>query len=140
MSVGQRLKEIREALGLNQADFGKPLYLKQHRVSRLERDAKGYYLPEVARDMLVRVYGVNMDFVYNGTPPMFNNPPSQSRGSNKITTEQGELLAQLRSQLEQLEKNLANEKLKSENEKIRADALEHDKTNLIEILKGLSKK
>jgi len=73
IAVGKRIKQVREALGLTQVDFVKPLNRKAPFLSQIENGTKknpgvGIFL------QISLVYNVSMDYLFHGTGDMFLNP------------------------------------------------------------------
>jgi transcriptional regulator with XRE-family HTH domain len=73
IAVGKRIRQVREALGLTQVDFVKPLKRKSAFLSQIENGTKKN--PGVRIFFQISfVYNVSMDYLFHGTPPMFLNP------------------------------------------------------------------
>jgi transcriptional regulator with XRE-family HTH domain len=71
-SPNERLKEVREALGLLQKEFAKGLVMTQAGYSDVERNRGGNM--GVSKRILYLAkekYNVNPDYIENGNPPMF---------------------------------------------------------------------
>lgn len=78
MSVGQRVKEVRKRLRLNQTDFGEPLNIVQGTVSHMELDDPRQPVTEKTMGKMISVYGINPDYIYNGSGEMFTREVKDS--------------------------------------------------------------
>jgi transcriptional regulator with XRE-family HTH domain len=73
IAVGKRIKQVREALGLTQKNFVKPLNRKGPFLSQIENGTKKN--PGVWIFLQISlVYNVSMDYLFHGTGDMFLNP------------------------------------------------------------------
>lgn len=68
-SIGERIKEIRKNLGINQSEFANGLGLSRQQVSFLEKGERS--LTERTLNDISREYGVNKDFILTGEGDMF---------------------------------------------------------------------
>ena len=73
MTKGERVKEIRKALGLTLEKFGEPLGVKKQTVSRIENGVNN--ITEQMAKAICREYNVNYDYLVNGEGEMFDNLP-----------------------------------------------------------------
>jgi transcriptional regulator with XRE-family HTH domain len=72
IAVGKRIKQVREALGLTQRDFVKPLNRKGPFLSQIENGTKKN--PGVWIFLQISlVYNVSLDYLFHGTGDMFLN-------------------------------------------------------------------
>ncbi|WP_299464565.1 helix-turn-helix transcriptional regulator [uncultured Microscilla sp.] len=62
--IGQRFKEARLQLKLNQTDFGAQIELKQQQVAKIENGAQSLDVKTVI--LLKRVYNISYDFLLSG--------------------------------------------------------------------------
>lgn len=69
MTKGERVKEIRKALGLTLEKFGQPLGVKKTAISQIEKGRNG--LTEQMTKGICREFNVNEDWLRNGTGEMF---------------------------------------------------------------------
>lgn len=73
IAVGKRIRQVREALGMTQTDFVKPLDRKSAFLSQIENGTKKN--PGVRIFFQISsVYNVSMDYMFHGTGRMFFNP------------------------------------------------------------------
>lgn len=73
MTQGERIKEIRKALGLTQEKFGKQLGMKSNSISQLEKGVNN--LTDQMSKAICREYNVNYDFLIYGEGDMFDSLP-----------------------------------------------------------------
>lgn len=73
MTQGERIKEIRKALGLTQEKFGKQLGMKSNSISQLEKGVNN--LTDQMAKAICREYNVNYDFLIYGEGDMFDSLP-----------------------------------------------------------------
>lgn len=69
MTKGERVKEIRKALGLTLEKFGQPLGVKKNAISQIENGRNG--LTDQMAKAICREFNVNMEWLRNGTGEMF---------------------------------------------------------------------
>lgn len=69
--MNERLKEIRNNLGLNQIEFGEGLSLTRDHISRMEKGTRSITTKTI--NMISKVYGVNKEWLLTGKGEMFNN-------------------------------------------------------------------
>ena len=72
IAVGKRIRQVREALGLTQVDFVKPLDRRSAFLSQIENGTKknpGVWI----FFQISLVYNVSMDYLFHGTGHMFLN-------------------------------------------------------------------
>lgn len=72
--MNERLKELREAMGLNQTEFAKKLHLSPSNISNWERGAYAPGDPVIA--LICQTFGVSEVWLREGTGPMLvaNDP------------------------------------------------------------------
>lgn len=73
--INERLKSIRQAIGVSQQEFSNALGLEQGSYSGVESGRKGSVTKQTSM-LLELVYNVNMDFLYNGKGEMFKSDAS----------------------------------------------------------------
>ena len=73
MTQGERVKEIRKALGLTLDKFGKKVGVKKQTVSRIENGVNNVTDQMVLS--ICREFNVNYDFLMNGEGEMFDDLP-----------------------------------------------------------------
>ena len=71
---GKRLKNIRQALNLTQAEFGARLNISKQFYSNIETDRT--LLNNEKLVLLFKDYNVNLNYLLGGQLPMFNNNTS----------------------------------------------------------------
>ena len=71
---GKRLKNIRQALNLTQAEFGARLNISKQFYSNIETDRT--LLNNEKLVLLFKDYNVNLNYLLGGQLPMFNNDTS----------------------------------------------------------------
>ena len=71
---GKRLKNIRQALNLTQAEFGAKLNISKQFYSNIETDRT--LLNNEKLVLLFKDYNVNLNYLLGGQLPMFNNDTS----------------------------------------------------------------
>ena len=69
MSIGNRIKELRKALGMNQTEFGDSLFSKQSTVTGWERGIR--YPSNNIINSICTLYNVNESWLRDGSGPMF---------------------------------------------------------------------
>ena len=69
MTIGQRLKAIRNALHLKQAEFGKRIGLSQPTIGQYEKETRP--ITERVISQLVAEYNINEEYLRHGTGEMF---------------------------------------------------------------------
>ena len=74
MSIGKRIKELRDALHLNQTDFAKPLGLSYSALGGYERESRSVSEPSIIA--ICREYGVNEKWLRKGEGDMFLEIPN----------------------------------------------------------------
>lgn len=82
MEMGDRLRQLRKHLGMNQIDFAESLGLKQGSYSDLERGKSG--LSNHVKMLLSEKYNVNIDWLVNGEGNMFTGEPKEVNSSSNI--------------------------------------------------------
>lgn len=73
MTHGERVKEIRKALGLTLDKFGEKLGVTKQTVSRIENGVNN--LTDQMAISICREYNVNYDYLISGDGEMFDNLP-----------------------------------------------------------------
>lgn len=73
MTQGERVKEVRKALGLTLDKFGKKVGVKKQTVSRIENGVNNVTDQMVLS--ICREFNVNYDFLMNGEGEMFDDLP-----------------------------------------------------------------
>ena len=69
MSIGNRLKQIRKALQMNQTDFGSRINLSQTTIGQYEKETRP--ITERVISQLVAEYNINEEYLRHGTGEMF---------------------------------------------------------------------
>lgn len=75
-----RIKDIRKALDMTQAEFAQRIGLKQNSLANIEigrRNASNQLVTSICRE-----FGVNLDYLLHGTGPMF--APKESTALDRI--------------------------------------------------------
>ena len=67
--MNQRVKNIRKALNLTQAEFGEKIGLKQNTIATIEIGKRG--VTQQLALSICREFGVNLDYLLHGEEPMF---------------------------------------------------------------------
>lgn len=73
MTQGERVKEVRKALGLTLDKFGEKVGVKKQTVSRIENGVNN--VTDQMVKSICREYNVNYDYLMNGEGEMFDNLP-----------------------------------------------------------------
>lgn len=73
MTQGERVKEVRKALGLTLDKFGEKVGVKKQTVSRIENGVNNVTDQMVL--LICREFNVNYDFLMNGEGEMFDDLP-----------------------------------------------------------------
>lgn len=81
MMINERLKSIRQTLGISQQEFSNALGLEQGSYSGIESGRKGSVTKQTAM-LLELVYNVNMDFLYNGVGEMLKSDTNENKTSS----------------------------------------------------------
>ena len=82
MEIGDRLRQLRRHLGVNQCDFAESIGLKQGSYSDIERGRSG--LSNHVKMSLSEKYNVNIDWLVNGDGDMFTGEPKEVNSSSNI--------------------------------------------------------
>ena len=69
MSIGNRLKQIRKALQMNQTDFGARINLSQTTIGQYEKETRP--ITERVISQLIAEYNINEEYLRHGTGEMF---------------------------------------------------------------------
>ncbi len=69
MTIGERIKETRKELGLNQAQFGERIALKQNTVGQIENGVRS--VTERTIKLICREFGVDYEWLTTGEGAMF---------------------------------------------------------------------
>ena len=69
MSIGNRLKQIRKALQMNQTNFGSRINLSQTTIGQYEKETRP--ITERVISQLVAEYNINEEYLRHGTGEMF---------------------------------------------------------------------
>ena len=104
VEIGQRIWEVRVALGLNQRQFGKQLGFDGDKVSKLERGIKAPY--ESILRLIHLTYDVNLDYLLYGKLPMFidHSTTSIEQLQDKLSPRMQQLLVNIGDLLVDAEK------------------------------------
>lgn len=81
-TMGHRLKELRNARGLNQVDVAAAVDIDRAYLSRLENDGKNASLDLIAA--LADFYDVSIDYIYRGAPTPLSSPQLNSNGPYSV--------------------------------------------------------
>lgn len=73
MTQGERVREIRKALGLTLEEFGEKVGVKKQTVSRIENGVNN--LTEQMTKAICREFNVNYDYLMHGDGDMFDSLP-----------------------------------------------------------------
>lgn len=73
--IGERIRRIRENLGMNQKDFSTTLLIKQQSLSKYENGGLG--VPDKIKVKFLK-YGVNLAWLLTGEGPMFQDPNARA--------------------------------------------------------------
>lgn len=107
MTKGERVKEIRKALGLTLEKFGQPLGVKKTAISQIEKGRNG--LTEQMTKGSCREFNVNEDWLRNGTGEMFIQLDEDEQISsffhNLLQEEKGSFKRQFVTALSHLDNN-----------------------------------
>lgn len=76
-TINERMRQIREHIGLDQTGMGVSIGLKQSSYSALETTSKGISGPILK--LLEILYNVNIEFLLNGKGEPFNKPKNLSQ-------------------------------------------------------------
>ena len=109
MKAGKRIKELRNALNLNQTNFGEQLALKQTTIAGYENNHRE--LTDRTISDICRVFNVNEDWLRTGDGPMF-------RPAKNIDNELAEQIADLIQTNDDLTKAFILELLKLSSEEM----------------------
>lgn len=125
-TINDRIKKIREKLGVNQSEFASSLGLKQGSYSDIER-GKVETISSPVIFLLQQKYKVNIEYLYTGRGSMFKG--EEKNNSEQISDNQND------PNMEAKEKELQmlRELLKSKDEIIKS------KDETIEVLRGQSR-
>lgn len=74
MSIGERVRQIRKRLGMNQTEFGKRIGLKQGSLAQIERGTRS--ATEQTILLICEKYNVDKRWLTEGCGEMFPNIPS----------------------------------------------------------------
>ena len=119
MEIGDRLRQLRRHIGINQIDFAHSIGLKQGSYSDLERGKSG--LSNHVKNALFEKYKVNIDWLLNGDGNMFEktNIENQSNtvaGSGANITGSGNTIGNINS-----DNSFENNSLKKEIEELKKE-------------------
>ncbi len=67
---GERIRQIREALGLSQSEFAERLGIHKQMVSDVERGKQKRFNSQIEKS-LADIFGVNLSWLLNGSGEMF---------------------------------------------------------------------
>ena len=76
MEISDRVKQLRESLGLSQSDFASKIYLERSTVSLIERNQRNV-TDRTIKD-ICREFNVNEKWLRTGKGTMFNEIPRES--------------------------------------------------------------
>ena len=79
---GERIRQIREALGLSQSDFAERLGIHKQMVSDVERGKQKRFNAQIEKS-LVDLFGVDLSWLLYGQGEMFAQESSYSEGLKK---------------------------------------------------------
>lgn len=71
-NIGKRIKLIRKEIGMTQSEFGAKLRLSQDQISSFELGKRNPQLDTI--DLIEIHFGVNREWLINGTGEMYNDP------------------------------------------------------------------
>lgn len=77
MTIGERIRTLRKALGLNQTEFGARIKLGQAAIGGYENGLRN--VSKQAQAMIVAVYGVSPQWLRDGEGPMFPERTKEER-------------------------------------------------------------
>lgn len=95
--VGKRIQMVREILGMKQAGFGGPAYIKQGYISEVERGLKS--LSDARLKLLCLCHGIRMEFIKNGSGEIFETAARKEEPAQGETDELRELIAKAKTVL-----------------------------------------
>lgn len=82
MTAGERIRTIREKLGLDQIQFAAGLDIRQGSYSAIENDRVG--LSYKVRNKLFEVFRINIDYIIDGEGEMFTDPDFAKQAAMNI--------------------------------------------------------
>jgi DNA-binding XRE family transcriptional regulator len=128
VAIGDRIKQLRTILKMDQITFSKPLGINQGSLSVVEV-GKSKGLSTKVKKALQKAYNVNIDWILTGNGEMFNGPvklqePQEKYGDDPCVTI-------LQKHIVDLEKTI--EGLRSERDKLQVQV-----SDLIDVIKNLS--
>ena len=74
--IGKRIRRIRKALKLNQAQFSQPIGIKGNTLSEIENGNRG--ISQAVKQLMIIHYSINSDFLETGEGEMFASPAASS--------------------------------------------------------------
>ena len=77
MTIGERIKQLRKTLGLNQAEFGARIKLGAATIGGYETEIRN--VSNQTQAMIVAVYGVSPQWLRDGEGPMFPERTKEER-------------------------------------------------------------
>lgn len=121
MMINERLKSIRQALGISQQEFSNALGLEQGSYSGIESGKKGSVTKQTAM-LLELVYNVNMEFLYNGVGEMIKSDANENKTS-PINVDSDLNTIEMERKIKRLE--VAMDALIEKNERLEAEIAEY---------------
>lgn len=82
MTIGERIKKIRESLGYNQRDFSKSIKIGQSTLAMLENGKREVNDRHIM--LICTVYNINETWLRNGNGNMFSSFSNEERFSKNI--------------------------------------------------------
>lgn len=119
--INERLKSIRQALGISQQEFSNALGLEQGSYSGIESGKKGSVTKQTAM-LLELVYNVNMEFLYNGVGEMIKSDANENKTS-PINVDSDLNTIEMERKIKRLE--VAMDALIEKNERLEAEIAEY---------------
>ncbi len=77
-SLGERVRLLRERLGLTQEAFAAPLGLKKSFISRVEKGDQSLSRPAII--LMTYIYKINLEWIESGTGEMFQGEAAEVEG------------------------------------------------------------
>lgn len=119
--INERLKSIRQALGVSQQAFSNAIGLEQWSYSGIESGRKGSLTKQTAM-LLELVYNINMDFLYTGKGPMLKENVNENKTS-PINSDGDSKTIEMERKIKRLESSI--DALIEKNERLEAELSEY---------------